>query len=83
MGCGRWFQLGYECVTSSAIAVLNSGNTAVGIRFLAGAFGFLCFPPLRTVLSNDSGNLTLGVKRPESGSITCPEPSCDIGTFAP
>ena len=40
MGCGRWIQLGYECVTSSAIAELNSDSTAVGIRSLTGAFGF-------------------------------------------
>jgi len=43
MGCGRLFQLDYECVTSSAITRLNTDNTVVGIRFLAGAFAFELF----------------------------------------
>jgi hypothetical protein len=52
-------------MTSTAIAGQNTGNTAVGIQFLAGAFGLLSFPRLPTELSNDTGSLTLGVKRQE------------------
>jgi hypothetical protein len=78
------FKVGYECMTSSAIAGLNTDdNMAVGIRFLAEAFGFWSLPRLPTVVCNDTGNLNLGVKRPEPGGITCPEPSCDFGIFAP